>query len=202
MAPVGGAGFDQGVSCGLSGAWVALGGTGVSPGLGTATLVPLFPREVLLCQLGWDLGGRVGFLWIWECQAGLSLNPNFPVGFGSASLFPLVGPLCPLQGPPADSQGPIFLPIPHQGMQRGPHSHSRQCQGVWLSLGTASSQDHSPGDPRQPPQACAMLEAGWGPPCWGQQDWLRWDLLGSTGLNFLSSLGCASSTSCHWGVSG
>lgn len=137
----------------------------------------------------------MGFLWVWEHQAGLALNPNFPVGFGSASLFPLVGPFHPLQSPPADSQGPIFLPIPHQGMQRGPHSPSRRCQGAWLSLGTASSRDHSPGTPGSPPSLC-HAGSSVGTPMLGAAGLAT---LGSTGMNFLGSLGSASSTNCHWG---
>lgn len=139
----------------------------------------------------------MGFLWVWEHQAGLALNPNFLVGFGSASLFPLVGPFHPLQSPPADSQGPIFLPIPHQGMQRGPHSPSRRCQGAWLSLGTASSRDHSPGTPGSPPSLC-HAGSSVGTPMLGAAGLAT---LGSTGMNFLGSLGCASSTNCHWGGS-
>lgn len=87
----GGAGFDEGVSCGLSGVWVALGGTGVSPGLGTATLVPLFPREVLLCQLGWDLGVLSGVSVGMAAPGRFGPEPKFPCGVWLCLTVPLGG---------------------------------------------------------------------------------------------------------------
>lgn len=92
FAPVRGAGsgggHGEGVSWGVSGGWVGVGGTGVSPGLGTATLVPpegLFPWEVLLRQLGWDLGEL----------SGVSVGMGVPGRFGSEPPFPHGVWLCP-----------------------------------------------------------------------------------------------------------